>query len=154
MARLFLDSSALVKAYVQERGSAWVASLLTATPPNSLYISRLTGIEVVSAISRKARSGGLSTADAATGLAEFRVDFPLAFNIVELSPALAEAAARLAERHGLRAYDAVQLAAAIHVQSGHTPASGRQIMLISADADLSAAAEVEGLAVDDPNTHP
>jgi hypothetical protein len=43
----------------------------------------------------------------------------------------------------------VQLAAALEVWS-QTPST----VLISANGDLNAAATAEGMAVDDPNTHP
>jgi predicted nucleic acid-binding protein len=58
-------------------------------------------------------------------------------------------AAQLADRHVLRAYDAVQLAAALEVQL-----SVPGLVLLSADGELNAAAAAEGLAVEDPNTHP
>ncbi|MGO9469479.1 MAG: hypothetical protein ACLQIB_44780 [Isosphaeraceae bacterium] len=49
----------------------------------------------------------------------------------------------------MRGYDAVQLAAALQVHS-QIPS----LTLLSADADLNAAAVAEGLSVDDPNNHP
>jgi uncharacterized protein len=61
---------------------------------------------------------------------------------------------RLAITHALRAYDAVQLAVALHVNARHQGAGLGGVTLISADGDLNAAATAEGLAVDDPNTHP
>jgi uncharacterized protein len=59
----------------------------------------------------------------------------------------------LAETHALRAYDAVQLAAAVEVNA-QCAALGVALTLISADAALNAAAMAEGLTVDDPNSHP
>ena len=58
-------------------------------------------------------------------------------------------AASLAKRHGLRGYDAVQLAATLETHS-HLPS----VTMLSGDANLNAAAQAEGLAVDDPNSHP
>jgi hypothetical protein len=58
-------------------------------------------------------------------------------------------AASLARRHALRGYDAVQLAAALEIHS-----RAPSLTLLSADADLNAAATAEGLAADDPNLHP
>ena len=49
----------------------------------------------------------------------------------------------------LRAYDAVQLAAALEI-SHQIPS----LTLISADADLNTSAASEGLTVEDPNAHP
>jgi hypothetical protein len=58
-------------------------------------------------------------------------------------------AALLADTHVLRAYDAIQLAAALEVRS-----QDPSLTLVSADVDLNAAATAEGLPVEDPNTHP
>ena len=60
----------------------------------------------------------------------------------------------LARKHGLRAYDAVQLAAALDVSRLYQPPGANPITLVSADQELNAAATAEGLAVDDPNAHP
>jgi hypothetical protein len=57
----------------------------------------------------------------------------------------------LAENHALRAFDAVQLAAALRVQAGYV-AVGETLTLVSADTDLNTAALAEGLLVEDPNT--
>jgi predicted nucleic acid-binding protein len=73
---------------------------------------------------------------------------------MEISPALADAAMRLADVHELRAYDAVQLAAALEVNSRWLAAGMGGITLVSADHALNDAALAEGLAVDDPRSHP
>lgn len=52
MAIYFFDSSALVKCYVNEVGSAWVESLINSNPPNDIAIAQITGVEVVAALSR------------------------------------------------------------------------------------------------------
>jgi predicted nucleic acid-binding protein len=60
----------------------------------------------------------------------------------------------LAQTHGLRGYDAVQLAAALRVNSRRLSRRTSGAILVSADLELLAAATAEGLAVEDPNTHP
>lgn len=154
MAVLFLDSSALVKRYVQEQGSAWVLQQTDSASGHSIYVARITGVEVVSAIVRKARSGGLSVADAASVVAAFCADFPSAFAVVEVTDALIQEAMRLSQAHALRAYDAVQLASGIQVRNRHQGTSLLPLRLFSADKDLNLAAEAEGLIVEDPNSHP
>jgi len=59
-----------------------------------------------------------------------------------------------ARAHGLRAYDAVQLAAALEVNRIYQTGGRGPVTLVSADQDLNAAATAEGLAVDDPSMHP
>jgi hypothetical protein len=84
---------------------------------------------------------------------QFRHDFTTEYRVVEITPALILTAMALAETHTLRSYDAVQLAAAVEVNV-QCVALGVALTLISADAALNAAAMAEGLAVDDPNSHP
>jgi predicted nucleic acid-binding protein len=75
------------------------------------------------------------------------------YSLIE-TPNLVEWAADLAEAHALRAYDAVQLAAALEVNANMKSAGASTITLVSADGALNTAAITQGLAVDDPNTHP
>ena len=63
-------------------------------------------------------------------------------------------AERLAETHGLRAYDAVQLAAAADLHRDRLVHGLSRLTLISADQELNAAAMAEGIDVDDPTAHP
>jgi predicted nucleic acid-binding protein len=145
----FLDTSAIVKRYVQETGTVWVQSL-TAPPAGHIhFLARITLPETVAAISRRERGGHLTPADATDALTDFRHDFIHQYRIVDISTVLLDHAADLARTHVLRGYDAVQLAAALAV-SGLVPS----LTLISADGDLNTAALAEGLAVDNPNAHP
>ena len=53
MAAYFLDSSAAVKRYIRETGTAWIISLFRQTPPNAFYVARITLAEVISACARR-----------------------------------------------------------------------------------------------------
>ena len=57
-------------------------------------------------------------------------------------------------RTRLRAYDAVQLAAALEINQKEQDAGFAPVTLISADQALNDAATAEGLTVDDPRSHP
>lgn len=108
----FADSSALVKLYADEDGSAPIRAL------PELVIAQLARVEVPAAIWRKHRTGALSAADAGLLILDFEADYfgtvdsPPRFAVVAATDVVDEDAARLAGVHGLRAYDAVQLAAA------------------------------------------
>ena len=149
MAVFFLDTSTVLKRYVQETGTAWMQALAAPTAGHSLIVVRITLAETVAAVTRRERGGSLTPQDAATALADFQLDFARQYIIVEVSVGLVAQAAMLARRHALRGYDAVQLAAALEIH-----ANDPSLTLLSADLELNTAAIAEGLTVDDPNSHP
>jgi predicted nucleic acid-binding protein len=150
----FVDSSALVKRYVLETGTAWVRRLTRRSPSTIIYIARITAVEVTSAVARRRKDGTLTSRRASSILHRFRQHLAGRYTIIEITPALADAAMRLANAHSLRAYDAVQLAAALDINQKEQDAGFAPVTLISADRALNDAALAEGLAVDNPNSHP
>jgi predicted nucleic acid-binding protein len=74
VAAYFFDSSALVKRYARETGTAWVLSVTDPTAGHAIYAARITGVEVVSALTRQTRNGVLLPTAAATALVQFRYD--------------------------------------------------------------------------------
>jgi predicted nucleic acid-binding protein len=149
----FLDSSALIKRYVTETGSAWLTKLIEPTSGNRIYVARITAVEVVSAIKRRERSGNLKAADAKASLTSFRREIVSNYRSVDISAKLLARAMNLAEDHGLRGYDAVQLAAALEIFDQTHSLGWSSPKLICADLALNIAAAAEGLSVDDPNSH-
>lgn len=154
MSIYFFDSSALVKRYVREAGTTWVVGVTDLAAGNQIYIARITGVEVVSAITRRARSGSISATNATAAVTLFRHDFLNNFMATDITASLISEAMRLAETHALRGYDAIQLAAALDVQTYWLALGMTGLTLVSADTALNAAAIAEGLSVDDPNAHP
>ena len=73
MAVYFVDSSALVKRYISETGSRWVLSLFDPVLNNDVLIAAITGVEIVAAITRRARGGSISATDATGQVIE---DYP------------------------------------------------------------------------------
>jgi len=149
VAAFFLDTSTVLKRYVQETGTPWVQALAAPTAGHSLIVVRITLAETVAAVTRRERGGSITPQDAATAVADFQLDFARQYIVVEVSAGLVAQAATLARRHALRGYDAVQLAAALEIHPNDP-----SLTLLSADAELNTAAIVEGLTVDDPNSHP
>jgi len=154
MAICFPDSSALVKRYIVETGSAWVKSQTDPASGNQLYVARITGAEIVAAITRRQRRGATSPVDAASAIAAFRPDLAAAYFPLDVSEGLVSDAMDLAGRHGLRGYDAVQLAAALELAARCLAAGAMPPLVLTADAELNRAAAAEGLTVDDPNACP
>jgi len=113
----FIDSSALVKRYVQEAGPSWVRSLTHRGTANQIYLARITAVEVTSAVARRRRGKFLSSRQASSMLSRFRKHLAGRYTVLEVTPALLSEAMKLANSHELRAYDAVQLAAAIELNN-------------------------------------
>ncbi len=152
----FFDSSAIVKNYLNETGTAWIKSLITTIPSNEIYVSRLASIEVVSAIVRRIRNGLISPTDGQNYLNRFKSDLQLHFKVVEISLPLVSTAVNLVEKHGLRGYDAMQLASGLtlYIRLSAAMSTPFTFTFISADNNLNNAAQSETQAVDNPNNHP
>lgn len=133
----YFDASALVKRYVRERGSASVGQLLASGPAAT---SRLSEVEVASALVRRAREGAFPIEERDRGLAALEADFG-GLLVVELIPEITAAARMLLLRHHLRAGDAVQLASCLYLQRE----LAEPVPFIAFDDRLGRAARREGL---------
>ena len=121
---------------------------------NSIYLAEITPVEVVSAITRRGRGSGLSPANALTALTAFQNDYPSQYLPISITPVLLAEAMRVAQKHALHGYDAVQLACVLEINRQHIAVGLPPVTLISADTELNTAAMAEGLLVEDPNNHP
>jgi hypothetical protein len=135
----YFDASALAKRYVREIGSQSVRRLLAA---GVAATSRLSEVEVASAIARRAREGVLSAEQRDQLLAALSDDVP-ALAMVELVPEVAAEARSLLLKHALRAGDSIQLASGLYLQRQ----SARPIRFVVYDERLATAARAEGLRV-------
>ena len=107
---LYLDTSSLVKLYVEETASAdvegWVGSAeLTAT-------SLIAYAEARAAFSRRFREHAYSSKDHKRLVSQFESDWKN-FMAIHVTGELVRRAGDYAEKHGLRGFDAVHLASAL-----------------------------------------
>ena len=121
---------------------------------HELFLTRIARVEVVAAVTRRGRGNVVPAATAAAPVAQFRYDAAHQYNILEVTPALLADAERLAEVHGLRGHDAVQLAVTVEMHRTRATAGLTPLTFISADQELNVAATAEGLTVDNPAMHP
>jgi predicted nucleic acid-binding protein len=128
-----------VKLYVEERGSTELAT--NVEHATAVATARVTYAEARAAFARHRREGGLSAAGLRQVVRELDDDWG-AYNVIEIHESLVRRAGGLAERHALRGYDAVQLAAALEVKR-----AGGQVEFASFDAWLNRAATRERLRV-------
>lgn len=151
MASYFLDSSALVKAYIDEPGSQRVHGIFSTEPPPEIYIAHITHVEVIAALARRSRGTEATAAQAAEALSLFRQAISAdIYNTIGLSVSVLKKASNLAQAHYLRGYDAVQLAAAMEGRAARENQDKDWLRFMSADEDLNRAAAAEGFIVEDP----
>lgn len=154
MTPYYLDTSALIKHYVAESGSAWLDAVLFQTDDVLILTSSVTMVEVWSALARRRREASISAQHHADALDAFREDSLIRYLFVEFELPVIEAAGELLERHPLRAYDSVQLASAMVAARTLADAALPQPIFLSADDSLLVFAQAEGLLTDNPNLHP
>jgi hypothetical protein len=121
---------------------------------NTIATVIVTGAETGAAIHRAARVGSLSLTNAQTAITTFSGDFPSGYRLIGVTLRLIERAMTLTGKHGLRGYDAVQLAAAIELREQLLKLGAPPPTFVSADGDLNDAAKAEGFVVEDPNDYP
>jgi uncharacterized protein len=135
---LYVDTSALVKLYVEETGtedvSTWVRDAgLVAT-------ARIAYAEARAAFARHRREGALTPALLRRVVAQLDADWSR-YTVLEITDALVRNAGRLAERHALRGFDAMHLAAAAELRE-----SDGTVAFACFDERLNRAARRERLA--------
>jgi predicted nucleic acid-binding protein len=144
MAGYFLDTSALVKRYQAEIGTAAVDAIF-AEADRSLLVSRLGLVEAVSALALKVRTGEIQLPDFSIARKKLLGDVKgRSLAVVRVLVGHYRYAEQLIERYGLtrrlRTLDAVQLAIALECE-----AKGRVQSFVCADALLCEIAELEGM---------
>ncbi|MCY4441215.1 MAG: type II toxin-antitoxin system VapC family toxin [Deltaproteobacteria bacterium] len=146
MASVYLDTSALVKLYIEEEGTARVAALTADRDDVQVVILDITLIESRSAIRRRQRQGDVSGTEADLVLKQIEEDAAVSFLLQPSTSAVMEEAARLIDRHTLRAYDALQLAGCLVVRHS-VPGP---VTFVCADTRLCEAASLEGVTTSNP----
>ncbi len=135
---LYLDTSALVKLFVEEAGSALVRN--RAEEAEILATCRVAYPETVSAINRRLRAGDVARSDYDALRKAFTEQWTH-FAVVDFDELTA---GRLAEKHGLRGFDAVHLSAALLLKASRSNIS---LAFMSFDEKLNSAAAAEKLKV-------
>lgn len=146
----FFDTSAIVKRYIREVGSSWVVETIGHQPAIRIIISRITWVEVLSALSRLRREGNISDSQLSKEIRAFNQHFRTQYQIIEFDRAISHIAGELVQRYPLRAYDAVQLASLLRLQKAYQPAESVRFTFVSADQRLVNVASSEGLTIVNP----
>ena len=130
----YFDTSALVKRYVRERGSAQVGSLLRR---HDLLSSAITPVEVLSAVWRRKRNGEVSEENFSATLSRVQSD-RIRWELVEVGATVLGRAEEIVQGTvPMRALDAIHVASLMTFQS----AAGIRVPFITGDSRQRDAAE-------------
>jgi predicted nucleic acid-binding protein len=134
---LYLDTSALVKLYVEEPGSDEVGARVERA--SAVVTARIAYAEARAAFARHRREGGLTGAELRRVVQQLDHEWST-YGIVDAGENVVRGTGALAERHALRGFDALHLASALELRR-----AGGEIAFMSFDARLTNAARRERL---------
>ncbi len=136
----FWDASAIVPLLLEEPARERMLAALDSDPVMLVWWA--TPVELVSALSRRERDGGLTLDDATAAIERIRL-LERAWQTVLPTDVIRARAQRLLRVHPLRAADSLQLAAALSI-AGDVPGS---LAFMCLDRRLADAARREGLVL-------
>jgi len=148
---LFLDTSALVKAYLDEPGSEVVREIIKHRR-QSVYVSDHVALETLAAFASNLRRLHIVPKRYLHARSEFLRDFPGGFNVVEVEAEMVQDAMQLADvyhRLDVGAMDLLHVATAMQVRAA---VSARSPTIVCADRAMRNLATAAGLGVFNPET--
>lgn len=137
---IYLDTSALIKLYITEKGSDLLATWMESARLECTAL--ITWAEIAATLAKGERSGAITKTVAQKGWQQFTTDW-YSLIVFDLSEALIKQAGDLAWKHQLRGFDAVHLAATLSWQR----TIGEPVTLVTFDRQLWRAGKQEGLEV-------
>lgn len=149
----YADSSALVKRYVNEVGSAWVQAVCDPPANHVIALAHVGLAEIAAALGIKYRQNLLTAEVRDRLLRDLLRDGQDQYWLVDVDQGMVTDAIALTRRQKLRGYDAIHLACALFLEHTLLRQGLPGLVLLSADQDLLAAAQAEGLLTDTPNLH-
>ena len=148
---VFLDSSALAKAYLDEEGTGNVEGVLHRSV-GGVFISEFVALEVFTTLRSAFRDATYARYKRAVD--RFRGDYPRRFTVVDVDAAVRDSAIGLTTKHRdarARSMDVLHVATALRIQSS---VRSRAVTLVTSDRDLADLAAQCGLRTFDPSREP
>jgi predicted nucleic acid-binding protein len=151
MSLYFMDSSALAKRYMPEKGTAWIREITAPDSTHDILIAQITPVEIISALARHYHDGVIDRPSFQDfqDLVLYHVQHH--YKVLALSNEIVLQAVLLHEQYRLRAYDSVQLATALQLRK-RIPINNA-LIFVSADNRLLNTASASGLTTDNPNLY-
>lgn len=148
---MFLDASALAKAYIDEAGDANVRGLLRRAG-GDLFLSEFVALEVLTSIRNAHR--GRPRKDYLKALQSFWSDYQSRFGLIDVDRSVVADAIDLTTTHRdakARSMDVLHLATALRLQASDRT---REVTMVTSDRDMAELASDLGLRTFDPSREP
>ena len=153
---LYLDSSALIKHYIKERGTDAIESKFREEEKyqRTAFTSVIAYAEVQAAFARRRRDRLLSFAETSRVQDEFVSDWAVTLNQVELGAGVLLFIRGLVEEFPLRGFDAIHLASALWLRDAlrigrNLAQASNTLEFVSSDRQLNKAASQLGMEIFD-----
>lgn len=145
----FVDTSALAKRYIEEKGTDWLLSWILPEAENIVVISDITTVEMISLLARRLREGTLTTERTEILRTNFLLHSDKEYLLIPVDEDVLQRARQLLQKHTLRTLDALQLASALVAAE----ILEEPVIFVAADQNLLTAAANEKFVTDDPMLH-
>ncbi len=136
---IYLDTSALLKLYVEEEGCELVRQAVGVA--STVATSTVAYAEARAGLARRFREGDFTDEEHRGAVNDLKGDWPV-YDRLNVSDSVAYQAGELAERYALRGYDAVHLASAVRLSERFG-----NLRFLAFDGRLNDAAKAADLAV-------
>ena len=137
---IYLDTSSLVKLYVEEIDSEKIKDVVNKAA--AISTSKIAYAEARSAFARKQKEDGFPLSVLRKVVEDFNKDWESYF-VIEITDGLIRFAGDIAEKYLLRGFDSIHLASAVHLKNK----INSEIYFSSHDIRLNQSAEKEGIIV-------
>jgi uncharacterized protein len=103
LSHFFLDSSALVKRYLEEHGTEWIVAITAPESGHIIIVAQIAPVEVLSGVMRRTREGVLSERTARDARLLIDQHANREYQVIALTDDVVRRSEDLLERHALRA---------------------------------------------------
>jgi predicted nucleic acid-binding protein len=137
---IYLDTSSMIKLYVEEEDSGKIASLVQSSKVTAT--SLIAYVEARAAFARRFRERAFTSSEYGHLVSSFDEDWGY-YMIMSVTAELVRLAGGLAEKHGLRGFDAIHLSSAM----GLRQEISAPVIFSCCDQKLQKASQLEGMGM-------
>ncbi len=126
--KLFVDTSSLVKRYIEEPGSSEIDNCFINA--DEIFVSSVTHIELTAALTRRYSDKSIDKQSYNKALKEFEAEL-VYFKIIPFSDTFENSAVQIIKKHTMKTLDAIQLSSALASKADQFITSDKRLFNIA-----------------------